>query len=53
MFKLEWVNKQKGSQAYRARWAKDYRIVAWGSDEARFAEYLEMGEKMSDVALLI
>ena len=30
------------SQAYRAQWAKDYQLVAWGS-EALFAEYLEMG----------
>lgn len=33
----------KESQAYRAQWAKDYQLVAWGS-EALFAEYLEMGE---------
>nr|CAH0112600.1 unnamed protein product [Daphnia galeata] len=31
----------KESQAYRAQWAKDYQLVAWGS-EALFAEYLEM-----------
>lgn len=28
--------------AYRTQWAKDYQLVAWGS-EALFAEYLEMG----------
>ena len=26
----------------RTQWAKDYQLVAWGS-EALFAEYLEMG----------
>lgn len=31
----------KESQAYKAQWAKDYQLVAWGS-EALFAEYLEM-----------
>ena len=49
---FKWLNKLRvraglgkqptESQAYRAQWAKDYHLVAWGS-EALFAEYLEMG----------
>lgn len=30
------------SHTYRSQWAKDYQLVAWGS-EALFGEYLEMG----------
>ncbi len=33
------------SQAFRSQWAKDYQLVAWGS-EALFAEYLEMGKRI-------
>ena len=49
---FKWINsfrirtKQSGGSqtnpAYRAQWAKDYQLVAWGN-EALFAEYLEMG----------
>ena len=51
---FKWFNKirvqtgmgkqPKESQAYRARWAKEYQLVAWGNDEARFAKYFEMCE---------
>ena len=50
---FKWFNKirvqtgmgkqPKESQAYRAQWAKDYQLVARGSEDL-FAEYLEMGE---------
>lgn len=40
----------KESQAYKAQWAKDYQLVAWGS-EALFAEYLEMGEKLKHLGV--
>lgn len=47
---FKWLNtfrvrtglRQKPTQIYNAQWAKDYQLVAWGS-EALFAEYLEMG----------
>lgn len=48
---FKWLNtfrvrtglRQKPTQIYNAQWAKDYQLVAWGS-EALFAEYLEMGK---------